>query len=47
MNTGLRIGEICALKWKDINLEKRIIYGQATLERIYDENLKKTNKKEI
>ena len=42
MNTGLRIGEICALKWKDINLEKRIIYVQATLERIYDENLKKT-----
>lgn len=42
MNTGLRIGEICALRWKDINLEKRIICVQATLERIYDENLKKT-----
>ena len=42
MNTGLRIGEICALRWKDINLEKRIIYIQSTLERIYDENLKKT-----
>lgn len=42
MNTGLRIGEICALKWKNINLEKRIIYVQATLERIYDEKLKKT-----
>ena len=42
MNTGLRIGEICALKWKDINLEKRIIYVQATLERIYDEKLNKT-----
>lgn len=42
MNTGLRIGEICALRWKDINLEKRIIYVQSTLERIYDENLKRT-----
>ena len=42
MNTGLRIGEICALRWKDINLEKRIIYVQATLERIYDEKLNKT-----
>ncbi len=42
MNTGLRIGEICALKWKNINLEKRIISVQATLERIYDENLKRT-----
>ena len=42
MNTGLRIGEICALKWKNIDLEKRIIFVNLTLERIYDENLKKT-----
>ncbi len=42
LNTGLRIGEICALKWKNIDLEKRIIYVKATLERIYDEELKKT-----
>ncbi len=42
LNTGLRIGEICALKWKNIDIEKRMIYVRATLERIYDENLKTT-----
>lgn len=42
LNTGLRIGEICALKWKNIDLDKRIIYVKNTLERIYDGNLKKT-----
>ena len=36
MNTGLRIGEICGLKWKDIDLEKRILYVRRTLQRIYD-----------
>ena len=42
LNTGLRIGEICALKWKNIDIEKRMIYVKATLERIYDEDLKTT-----
>lgn len=42
LNTGLRIGEICALKWKDIDIEKRIIYVRKTLERIYNKNEKKT-----
>ena len=42
LNTGLRIGEICALKWENIDLDRRVIYIKSTLERIYDENLKKT-----
>lgn len=42
LNTGLRIGEICARKWKNIDIEKRIIYVKNTLERIYDEKLKTT-----
>ena len=42
LNTGLRIGEICALKWKGINLEKREINIRNTLQRIYDEPQKKT-----
>ena len=42
LNTGLRIGEICALKWKNIDLDNRVLYVKSTLERIYDENLKKT-----
>ena len=36
LNTGLRIGEICGLKWKDINFEEKVINVQRTVERIYD-----------
>ena len=32
--TGLRIGELCALRWKDIDLEKRILTVRHTLQRI-------------
>lgn len=32
--TGLRIGELCALKWKDIDLEKRNLTVRKTLQRI-------------
>lgn len=42
LNTGLRIGEICALKWINIDLEKREICIRNTLQRIYDENLGQT-----
>ncbi len=38
LNTGLRIWELCALKWKNIDLEKREIRVKKTLQRIYDEN---------
>ena len=41
-NTGMRIGELCALKWNCIDLEKRIIVIKNTLGRIYDPNNKKT-----
>ena len=33
--TGLRIGEICALKWKDINLDEKLITVNKTIQRIY------------
>lgn len=36
--TGLRIGEVCALKWKDIDLENRLIYVSKTLIRIKNLN---------
>lgn len=42
MNTGLRIGEICALKWKNIDLDKREIRVRQTAERIYDDFERKT-----
>lgn len=32
--TGLRIGEICALKWKDIDLKKRVVVVNKTLQRV-------------
>ena len=42
LNTGLRIGEICALRWKNIDLEKREIRVKQTLQRIYDDKTEKT-----
>ena len=33
--TGMRIGEICALKWKDVNLSKRYINVTHTIQRVY------------
>ncbi len=38
--SGIRIGEICALKWKDIDIEKNIISISKTLQRIYTRNNK-------
>ena len=32
--TGMRIGEICALKWTDIDMKKRVIIINKTLQRI-------------
>ena len=42
LNTGVRIGEICALRWKNIDLDKREIRVRDTLQRIYDEKTGKT-----
>ena len=35
LHTGLRIGEICALRWEDIDSENGILQVQRTIERIY------------
>lgn len=37
--TGLRIGELCALKWSDINMEEKIISINKTIQRIYIKNI--------
>ena len=42
IHTGLRIGEICALKWKNIDLDKKEICVKSTLQRIYDNKLQQT-----
>lgn len=33
--TGIRIGEVCGLKWKDFDIEKGIIKIRRTIQRIY------------
>ncbi len=33
--TGLRIGEICALRWKDIDFENQLIWVNQTCQRVY------------
>lgn len=38
LNTGIRIGEICALKWQNIDLEKKELHINETLQRIYDKS---------
>lgn len=34
--TGMRIGEICALQWKDIDFEEKLINVNKTIQRIYN-----------
>lgn len=36
LNSGLRIGEICALQWADFDYDNGIIHITKTLQRIYD-----------
>lgn len=42
LNTGLRVGEICALKWENVNLDEKCIYVKKTLQRVYLKNEKKS-----
>ncbi len=45
MNTGIRIGELCALKWKDIDIQNGMLNVSHTLSRVYkiDEDQRYTN----
>ncbi len=38
--TGLRLGELCALKWSDIDSKNRILTVSRTVQRLYAENHK-------
>jgi len=40
--TGLRIGEICALKWEDVDLKTEVININHTIQRIYINTAKKS-----
>ena len=35
LTTGLRIGEVCGLKWSDLDVERAMLTVQRTVERIY------------
>lgn len=38
MYTGIRVGELCALRWEDVDLERGILRIRSTLQRIPDLN---------
>lgn len=38
--TGVRLGELCAVQWKDIDLEQRVCYIRHTLQRIQNPDRK-------
>lgn len=44
LHTGLRIGEICALRWSDVNLKRKEITVMKTLQRISVTGTKKKTK---
>jgi len=39
LNSGLRIGEICALKWGDIDIKNQVLSVTKTLQRIYQKDI--------
>lgn len=44
MATGIRIGELCALQWEDIDFEKSILTVRKTIQRIQVQNEKRKTK---
>lgn len=34
ISTGLRLGEVCSLKWQDVDLERQVLYVNRTVQRI-------------
>lgn len=45
--TGLRIGEICGLQWKDIDLETKTLHVRRTLQRVYKKELNGKGKSKL
>lgn len=42
--TGIRIGEVCALRWEDISIQEKTIYIHQTMQRIQSRNEDKKTK---
>lgn len=40
LHTGLRLGELCALKWEDIDFENKILAVNRTVQRLYTDGYK-------
>lgn len=38
MNTGIRIGELCALEWKDVSFQEKTIHIHQTMQRIQNDS---------
>lgn len=47
LHTGLRIGEICALSWEDIDIENRIIHVRHTVARIKSTDFSEGNSSKL
>ncbi len=47
LHTGLRIGEICALAWEDIDIENRIIHVRHTVARIKSTDFSEGNSSKL
>lgn len=45
--TGLRIGEICALKWNDVSLDEQYLYVHQTMQRLQIKDSEETTKTAI
>lgn len=47
LSTGLRLGEICALRWRDISLSEQTLYVRQTMQRLKNLNYKENGKTKI
>lgn len=45
--TGIRLGEICALQWRDIDIHRRIIYINRTIQRVTVTDLQAATRTQI
>lgn len=47
LHTGMRIGEVCALRWRDIDMDDRMIHITHTLQRVYKKDLSGAGKSKL
>ena len=47
LHTGMRIGEVCALRWMDVDMDDRMIHINHTLQRVYKKDLSGSGKSKL